>query len=60
MATVASFSIEFTRFLDAEGKPTAHLPKFARDPDNLIRLSPGIEDAEDLLTDLDCAIAAAG
>ncbi len=38
MATVATFSIEFTRFLDAEGKPTGDLPAFAADPDHLIRL----------------------
>ena len=38
MTTVAKFSIEYTRFLDAEGKATQVLPTFAQDTKNLIKL----------------------
>jgi pyruvate dehydrogenase E1 component alpha subunit len=35
MTTVASFRIEYVRFLDADGVPTQPLPDFARNPDAL-------------------------
>jgi pyruvate dehydrogenase E1 component alpha subunit len=35
---VASFAIDYTRFLDPEGKPTQALPAFAEDPEALIAL----------------------
>jgi pyruvate dehydrogenase E1 component alpha subunit len=35
MTTVASFRIEHTRYLDADGVPTQPLPDFANDPDAL-------------------------
>ncbi len=35
MTTVASFHIEYTRFLDADGVPTQPLPEFAQDTDAL-------------------------
>jgi pyruvate dehydrogenase E1 component alpha subunit len=36
MATVASFSIEHTQYLDAEGNPTQSLPAFAQDVATLV------------------------
>lgn len=38
MTSVASFEIEFTRFLDPQGEPTQPLPQFARDAAALIDL----------------------
>jgi pyruvate dehydrogenase E1 component alpha subunit len=38
MPTVASFEIQFTRFLDPQGEPTQPLPEFAREPASLIGL----------------------
>jgi 2-oxoisovalerate dehydrogenase E1 component alpha subunit len=38
MTTVANFTIEYTRFLDPEGKPTQAFPAFAEQADNLRRL----------------------
>lgn len=35
MTTVASFQIEYTQFLDADGIPTQPLPEFANDPEAL-------------------------
>jgi pyruvate dehydrogenase E1 component alpha subunit len=35
MTTVASFDIEYTRWLDAEGVPTQPLPEFAKDTETL-------------------------
>ena len=36
MTTVASFHIEYTRFLDADGVPTQPLPDFAKNADTLV------------------------
>lgn len=38
MTTVANFAIEYTQFLDPQGKPTQALPAFAQDNKNLIEL----------------------
>lgn len=38
MTTVASFHIEYTRFLDADGVPTQPLPEFAKDAEVLSAL----------------------
>lgn len=38
MTIVAEFKIEYTRFLDPQGKPTQTLPSFAEDPKILIDL----------------------
>lgn len=38
MTTVASFQVEYTRFLDARGEATQPLPQFARDAAGLIPL----------------------
>ncbi|RKP45937.1 pyruvate dehydrogenase (acetyl-transferring) E1 component subunit alpha [Trinickia fusca] len=38
MTTVATFQIEHTQYLDAEGKPTQPLPAFAQDPAALVPL----------------------
>ena len=38
MSLVASFTIEYTRYLDPQGAPAATLPDFALDPAALIRL----------------------
>lgn len=38
MTTVATFNIEYTRFLDPQGKLTQALPAFAEDPKKLIEL----------------------
>lgn len=38
MSTVATFKIEFTRYLDAQGNPTQTLPAFAENSDNLLAL----------------------
>ncbi|WP_458766410.1 pyruvate dehydrogenase (acetyl-transferring) E1 component subunit alpha [Cupriavidus basilensis] len=38
MATVATFDIEYTQFLDPQGEPTQALPAFALDPEALFPL----------------------
>ncbi|NUA29738.1 pyruvate dehydrogenase (acetyl-transferring) E1 component subunit alpha [Cupriavidus basilensis] len=38
MATVATFDIEYTQFLDPQGEPTQALPAFALDPEALLPL----------------------
>lgn len=38
MTTVATFSIEYTQFLDAQGQPTQALPAFANDKQTLLHL----------------------
>ncbi len=38
MTIVAQFSIEFTQFLDSEGKATQPLPEFAKNPKTLLTL----------------------
>jgi pyruvate dehydrogenase E1 component alpha subunit len=38
MTTVASFTIDYTQFLDPDGQPTQPLPPFAREPAALIPL----------------------
>ncbi len=42
MTKVASFHIEYTRFLDPDGKALGPLPPFAQDPETLIALYRGM------------------
>ena len=38
METIADFEIQYSQFLDPDGKPSVDIPEFARDPDTLIDL----------------------
>ena len=38
METIADFEIQYSQFLGPDGKPSADLPEFAKDPEALIDL----------------------
>ena len=38
METIADFEVQYSQFLDPEGKPSSDIPELARDTDTLIEL----------------------